>query len=57
MIIGGGAGTATADMAERGFSGLDVSDYPYGNGLLTAVALGRIARRQAARMIEQGFSG
>ena len=57
VIIGAGASGLAADMSARGFSGPDVSDYPYGNGLLTAVALGRIARRKVARMIEQGFSG
>ena len=43
--------------AARGVSGPDVSGYLSGNGLLTAVALGRIAGRQAARMIEQRGSG
>ncbi len=39
--------------AARGVSGPDVSGYLSGNGLLTAVGLGRIAGRQAACMIEQ----
>ena len=37
--------------AARGVSGPDVSGYLSGNGLLTAVALGRVAGRNAARMI------
>ena len=57
MITGAGASGLVADMSARGFSGPDVSDYHYGNGLLKAVALGWIARRKVARMIEQGFSG
>ena len=40
--------------AARGVSGPDVSGYLSGNGLLTAVALGRIAGRQAGRMLEAG---
>ena len=57
MIIGAGASGLAADMSARGFSGPDALGYPYTNGLLTAVALGRIAIRKVARMIEQGFSG
>ena len=41
LFAGGGAA--------RGVSGGDVSGYLSGNGLLTAVALGRIAGREAAR--------
>jgi len=37
--------------AARGVSGPEVSGYLSGNGLLTAVALGRVAGREAARMI------
>ena len=57
MIIGAGASALAADISARGLFGLDVSDYPYVNGLLKAVALGMIARRQVERMITQGFSG
>ena len=57
VIIGVGASGLVADMFAGGVSGPDVSDHPYGIGLSMAVALGRIARRQVARMIEQGFSG
>ena len=39
--------------AARGVSGPDVSGYLSGNGLLTAVALGRVAGRGAARLILQ----
>ena len=57
MIIGAGASVLAADISARGLFWPDVSDYPYGNGLLTAVAFGRIGRRQVERMIAQGFSG
>ena len=57
VIIGAGESGLVADKSARGFSGPDASDYPYGSGLLTAVAFGRIGRRQVERMIAQGFSG
>jgi len=38
--------------AARGVSGPDVSGYLSGNGLLTALTLGRIAGQQAARMLK-----
>ena len=57
VSIDAGANGLAADISARGFSGQYVSDYPCGNGLLTAVAFGRIGRRQVARMIAQGFSG
>ena len=43
--------------AARGVSGPDVSGYLSGNGLLTALTLGRIAGQQAARMLKQGDAG
>ena len=57
VIIGAGESGLVADKSARGFSGPDASDYPHGSGPLTAVASGQITRRQAAFIIEQGFSG
>ena len=57
MIIGAGACVLAPDISARGLFWPDVSNYPYGNGLLTAVAFERIGRRQVERMFAQGFSG
>src|SRR5882724_8106552 len=42
--------------AARGISGPTVDGYLSGNGLLTAVALGRIAGREAAGLVRQSPS-